>query len=119
KQDLPEQIGGLEIGWAVPYVQRFPNAQISALIAKASWVNFWQWGGAPPQAVIPIPRATDAVAALAASLKHDAEVHSTAFLGEWCGQGNPANHASIRANGEALTLDTGMGSSSTGQYQER
>lgn len=40
---------GLDIGWAVPYVHRFPNQQLSALIAKASWVNFWQWGGAPPE----------------------------------------------------------------------
>ena len=55
-QNLPALMGGLEIGWAVPYVQRFPDAQLSELIAKA-WVNFWQWGGAPPDAVIPIPPA--------------------------------------------------------------
>ncbi len=54
-QNLPALIGGFEIGWAVPYAQRFPDAQLSALIAKAAWVNFWQWGGAPPNAVIPIP----------------------------------------------------------------
>lgn len=39
---------GQEIGWAVPYVRRFPNAKLSALIAQAPWVRFWQWGGAPP-----------------------------------------------------------------------
>ncbi len=43
---------GMDIGWAVPYVRRFPNSpstpQLKALIAKAPWVNFWQWGGAPP-----------------------------------------------------------------------
>jgi len=43
---------GLDIGWAVPYVHRFPNSpstpELKALIAKAPWVNFWQWGGAPP-----------------------------------------------------------------------
>jgi poly(beta-D-mannuronate) lyase len=43
---------GMDIGWAVPYVRRFPNSpstpQLRALIAKAPWVNFWQWGGAPP-----------------------------------------------------------------------
>jgi poly(beta-D-mannuronate) lyase len=43
---------GQDIGWAVPYVHRFPNspstAQLTVLIAKAPWVSFWQWGGAPP-----------------------------------------------------------------------
>ena len=115
KQDLPEQIGGFEVGWAVPYVQRFPSAEISALIAKAAWGNFWQWGGAPPQAVIPMPQATGAIAEWASGLRD----RKLSFLGEWCGQGNPANHAWIRANGKALTLDNGVGSSSTGQYQGR
>ena len=40
--------GGSDIGWAVPYVRRFPNQQLSALIAKASWVRYTSWGGAPP-----------------------------------------------------------------------
>jgi poly(beta-D-mannuronate) lyase len=39
---------GQEIGWAVPYVKRFPNAQLSEWIAAAPTVRFWQWGGAPP-----------------------------------------------------------------------
>ena len=39
---------GLDIGWGVPYVRRFPNAELSALVAKAAWTRFWQWGGAPP-----------------------------------------------------------------------
>ncbi len=43
---------GMDIGWAVPYVRRFPNSpftpHLKSLIAKAPWVNFWQWGGAPP-----------------------------------------------------------------------
>jgi poly(beta-D-mannuronate) lyase len=47
-QDLPAQPAGLEIGWAVPYVRRFPDANISALMAKAQWFGFWQWGGNPP-----------------------------------------------------------------------
>lgn len=115
KQDLPVEIAGLEIGWAVPYVQRFPNAQISALLAKAQWVNFWQWGGAPPQAVIPMPQATGAIAEWVSELK-DREL---SFLGEWCGQGNPANHASIRAKDSGFVLDNGMGSSSSGQSQGR
>jgi poly(beta-D-mannuronate) lyase len=39
---------GSDIGWAVPYVRRFPNAQLSALLAKAPWVRSTQWGGTPP-----------------------------------------------------------------------
>jgi len=39
---------GPDIGWAVPYVRRFPDAKLSALIAKAQWVRYTTWGGAPP-----------------------------------------------------------------------
>jgi len=39
---------GSDIGWAVPYVKRFPNANLSALIARAPWVRYTTWGGAPP-----------------------------------------------------------------------
>lgn len=41
--------GGSDIGWAVPYVRRFPNAQLSALVAKAPSVRYTTWGGAPPE----------------------------------------------------------------------
>jgi poly(beta-D-mannuronate) lyase len=44
------QHSGAEIGWAVPYVRRFPNPQLSAWIAQAGNVRFWQWGGLPPGA---------------------------------------------------------------------
>ena len=47
-QDLPDKISGFEIGWAVPYVKRYPDAQLSAWIAEAYTVRFWQWGGLPP-----------------------------------------------------------------------
>jgi poly(beta-D-mannuronate) lyase len=40
---------GSDIGWAVPYVRRFPDAKLSALIAKAPWVRYTTWGGAPPE----------------------------------------------------------------------
>ena len=40
---------GGDIGWAVTYVRRFPNAKLSALIAKAPWVRYTTWGGAPPE----------------------------------------------------------------------
>lgn len=49
-QNLPDPISGFEIGWAVPYVKHFPDAQLSAWIAQASTVRFWQWGGLPPGA---------------------------------------------------------------------
>jgi poly(beta-D-mannuronate) lyase len=39
---------GSDIGWAVPYVRRFPNPQLSALLAKAPWVRYTSWGGSPP-----------------------------------------------------------------------
>ncbi|HTW47146.1 MAG TPA: alginate lyase family protein [Acidobacteriaceae bacterium] len=41
---------GADIGWAVPYVRRFPNAQLSQWIAQAEYTRFWQWGGLPPGA---------------------------------------------------------------------
>jgi len=47
-QVVSKPYSGLDIGWAVPYVRRFPNPQLSALIAQAQWTRFWQWGGAPP-----------------------------------------------------------------------
>jgi hypothetical protein len=40
--------GGSDIGWAVPYLRRFTNAQLSALAAKAQVVRYTSWGGAPP-----------------------------------------------------------------------
>jgi poly(beta-D-mannuronate) lyase len=48
-QNFPAKISGPEIGWAVPYVRRFPNAQLSAWISQASTTRFWQWGGLPPE----------------------------------------------------------------------
>jgi len=49
-QEIGKGYSGLEIGWAVPYVRRFPNAQLSEWIGRAPWVGFWQWGGMPPGA---------------------------------------------------------------------
>jgi len=48
KQVVTLPYGGSDIGWAVPYVRRFPNAELSALIAKAPTVRYSTWGGAPP-----------------------------------------------------------------------
>lgn len=48
KQLVSQPYAGGDIGWAVPYVRRFPNSQLSALIAKAPWVRYTTWGGTPP-----------------------------------------------------------------------
>ena len=48
KQDMPEKIGAGEIGWAKPYVRRFPDPQISALLAKITNLSYRTWGGLPP-----------------------------------------------------------------------
>jgi poly(beta-D-mannuronate) lyase len=49
KQLVSQPYSGSDIGWAVPYVKRFPNATLSELIAKAPWVRSTNWGGAPPE----------------------------------------------------------------------
>jgi poly(beta-D-mannuronate) lyase len=52
QQNFPDKISGGNIGWAVPYVKRFPDlpqaTQLSAWIAQAGSTRFWQWGGLPP-----------------------------------------------------------------------
>jgi poly(beta-D-mannuronate) lyase len=48
EQNVTLPFRGQDIGWAVPYVKRFPNAQLSEWIAKAPWTGSWQWGGMPP-----------------------------------------------------------------------
>jgi len=44
----PDKIAGATIGWAVPYVKRHPDAQLSAWIAQAEYTGFRKWGGLPP-----------------------------------------------------------------------
>ncbi len=48
EQNMPDKISGATIGWAVPYVKRHPDPQLSAWIAQAEYTSFWQWGGLPP-----------------------------------------------------------------------
>jgi poly(beta-D-mannuronate) lyase len=46
---VPEpEIQPWEISWAQPYTHRFPNAEISGLLAKASRLNYTMLGGLPP-----------------------------------------------------------------------
>jgi poly(beta-D-mannuronate) lyase len=48
KQDAPNGLPtGEEIGWAKVYVKRFPDAAISALIAKAPSLGYMYLGGLP------------------------------------------------------------------------
>jgi len=37
-----------EIGWARPWLRRFPDPVISELMSKAPWLSFTTWGGLPP-----------------------------------------------------------------------
>ncbi len=116
----------MEIGWAVPYVQRFPNPQLSTWIAQAPWVRFWQWGGTPPDAAsLPASEADthaafqkalrqSVVQALASRFPTD-HAESSAFFGEWCGQGNLAWRASISDKGSFILLNNGMGDASIGR----
>ena len=129
-QNTSTPYSGNEIGWAVPYVKRFPNAQLSALIANAPWVRFWQWGGAPPEPEISNPPRSAGRAAFEANLQHIVNTamaeqfpanpsQSAAFLGEWCGQGIQGMRASIADSGHYLTLTNENGDASTGKVDEK
>ena len=127
QQDISQPLSGQEIGWAAPYVKRFPDTQLSAMIEKAPWLRFWQWGGTPPEPEIPRPAPSGARAAFEGALQHRVNEaiaaqfpdpsHSAAFLGAWCGQGDPAIHASITDSGTYLTLTNENGDTSTGRTQ--
>jgi poly(beta-D-mannuronate) lyase len=47
-QVTESEISPVEISWAQPYTHRFPNPRISALLAKASHLNYTMLGGLPP-----------------------------------------------------------------------
>ncbi len=108
-RNISETYSGFEIGWAILYVQRFPDPQLFAWIAKAPWVNFWQWGGAPPDAVIPIPPRSGALPIS----------QGRSFVGTWCGQGDPANPATITDNVAFLTLKVSEVDASIGLGQDQ
>ena len=130
QQSTSAPYSGNEIGWAVSYVKRFPDAQLSSLIASAPWVRFWQWGGAPPEPEISSPRRSAERAAFEANLQDIVNaamaeqfpsnaLQSAAFLGEWCGQGIQGMHASIADSGPYLTLTNENGDASTGKVDEK
>jgi poly(beta-D-mannuronate) lyase len=47
-QAMPAEIEPWEISWAKPYTHRFPDPNISALLEKASHLNYTMLGGLPP-----------------------------------------------------------------------
>ena len=125
KQDAKPPYAGLEIGWAVPYTQRFPNHDLSAMIAQAANLRFWQWGGAPPPAVETAAAQKTGEPAFNLEFKNEIEAalasefpasHARSFfLGEWCGEGKSALRAAIADGGDLFVLDNGQGSLSSGE----
>jgi poly(beta-D-mannuronate) lyase len=47
-QDMPLGLDAWEVGWAKPYMRRFPDATLSALVSKAPNLSYTTWGGLPP-----------------------------------------------------------------------
>jgi hypothetical protein len=129
KQEAKPPYAGLEIGWAVPYTERFPNAELSAMIAQAANVRFWQWGGAPPNAVEPGADEKSGKAAFKLDINQDIRNKIEAalasefpaghmqsfFLGEWCGEGKTELRATITDGGDFFVLNNGQGSLSSGE----
>jgi poly(beta-D-mannuronate) lyase len=48
KQEVPEVASGDQIGWAPPYVRRFPNPELMRLIKEAPSLSVYYLGGLPP-----------------------------------------------------------------------
>jgi poly(beta-D-mannuronate) lyase len=48
KQEVPNVPSGDQIGWAPPYVRRFPNPELKRLIQKAPSLSVYYLGGLPP-----------------------------------------------------------------------
>lgn len=127
-QKISRPYSGQEIGWAVPYIQRFPDPQLSAWIAQAPWVRFWQWGGTPPE--VAATKAPVSVAESAFTIRLERSLRdafarqfpashpqSAAFFGQWCVEDNPAWRASIGDKGDSILLTNEDGDTSTGQSQ--
>lgn len=48
KQEVPTIISGDQIGWAPPYVRRFPNPELTRMIQAAPNLSVYYLGGLPP-----------------------------------------------------------------------
>jgi poly(beta-D-mannuronate) lyase len=49
KQEVPRRPSGDQIGWAPPYVRRFPNPTLARLVADAPSLSVYYLGGLPPE----------------------------------------------------------------------
>ena len=49
QQELPKTINGDQIGWAPPYVERFPNPALERMIKAATNLSVYYLGGLPPE----------------------------------------------------------------------
>ena len=47
-QEVPKVVSGDQIGWAPPYVRRFPNPELTRLIKEAPSLSVYYLGGLPP-----------------------------------------------------------------------
>jgi poly(beta-D-mannuronate) lyase len=48
KQEVPKIVSGDQIGWAPPYVRRFPNPELTRLIKGSPSLSVYYLGGLPP-----------------------------------------------------------------------
>jgi len=48
KQEVPTIVSGDQIGWAPPYVRRFPNPELTRMIQGAPNLSVYYLGGLPP-----------------------------------------------------------------------
>jgi poly(beta-D-mannuronate) lyase len=48
KQEVPKVPSGDQIGWAPPYVRRFPDATLNRFVANAPTLSVYYLGGLPP-----------------------------------------------------------------------
>jgi len=48
EQEVPKTIRGDQIGWAAPYVERFPNPALERMIQAAPSLSVYYLGGLPP-----------------------------------------------------------------------
>jgi poly(beta-D-mannuronate) lyase len=46
-QQMPEELDGRAIGWAVSYAARYPDPVLASLLSRASSTSNWQLGGLP------------------------------------------------------------------------
>jgi poly(beta-D-mannuronate) lyase len=47
-QEIPKIVSGDQIGWAPPYVKRFPNPALERMIQAAPSLSVFYLGGLPP-----------------------------------------------------------------------